>query len=351
MKPPKNSVRLSGLAALAACPQKRRREEGLPDETSPLATAGNLIHSAMAGEKVTLTADQEQTAKQLEARANVILELLDVPEDAQALIEQRFVTMDGAYNGQPDIVYLWNHEGEARALVLDWKTGYIEVEESKKNLQLLGYSALVHQKYLVDVVYACIVQPFFDHNPVKYTDAKLREADKVIRGIIARSHDRLAPAVAGENQCRYCKARGGCQEAAQTAMAVVDYEPQLPANRVAELMRCVGVAKQIIPKIEARARELLEADPDALDGWELGPETERVSITDAGGVIESMSRHFPQIGAGNVLGKMTLTKSTVRDAVREATDLKGKDLAEKVGEILEGWTEKTTVKGRLKSVK
>ena len=131
-----------------------------------------------------------------------------------------------------------------RLLVADYKHGSGIVVEPDENPQMLfyGLGALgPDNRYDVDEVELAIVQPRAFHEGGKVrrwltTPAHLYDwAQTVLKpGIVAASRPD-APLVAGEDQCRWCAARGQCPEAYARNVAVVQrafadqkLQPQLP---------------------------------------------------------------------------------------------------------------------------
>jgi hypothetical protein len=182
-------------------------------------------------------------------------------------------------SGMPDHLVIRG----STALVLDYKTGRGEVTPSERNLQMMALAVLVKANHKrVSKVYVAIVQPHRDPEMVCYTGKKLKEARAFIESIISLALMPLTHRVAGEKQCRWCKFKSECPEAIAATLTITNSGGNglTDPARFAQLLDYIGVAKKMIPTIEAKAREALEANPDAIEGYMLKDGVRRREVED-----------------------------------------------------------------------
>ena len=142
----------------------------------------------------------------------------------------------------------------------------------------------------VSKVYVAIVQPHRDPEMVCYTGKKLKEARSFIESIISLALMPLTHRVAGEKQCRWCKFKSECPEAIAATLTITNSGGNglTDPARFAQLLDYIGVAKKMIPTIEAKAREALEANPDAIEGYTLKNGVRRRDVKDIEGAFNAL---------------------------------------------------------------
>lgn len=284
----------SGIERLFLCPGSFALEQTAPPELETEdAASGTRIHAALATfanksrdpEDGSLTDAETATFNMCAAAFDKILEPwinLDGPRPTQST-EQREWLLDADFkkvlSGQYDVLII---DG-TRALCVDYKTGHGDQTESVENLQLRALAVLVAENYPVTEVTVAIIQPWVSMKPqmCAYSVADLAQSRQQILNILYRAEHPNAPRVPGDKQCRFCKAKAICPEANATVntLATLSTREIEPVDLL-RMLELLGPAKKVIAALEARAKRLLEENPDALPGWTLEEGMSRRSIRD-----------------------------------------------------------------------
>ena len=277
-------ISASYLEGVADCNGKWNAEKNLPEPpSSPDATRGTLIHSALAGETLMLADDELEIYHQLMRKRDTLVDH-HFPEGVDKVVkEQRYFMRDKTlgdyrFSGKPD--YVGSKDG--KFLVIDYKTGRGDVPESPDNLQLRALAVLVAETHKADVILVAIIQAFEQPQVVAYTKNDLREArDEVLR-ILQAAINPQARRTATAAACKYCRARPTCPEAnAQLAEVAKVNGALIAVEDLPRLLELSRVATEIIKDIRGRAEELIAADPEAVDGWTLRNGNKLRSVKDA----------------------------------------------------------------------
>src|SRR5215469_925584 len=206
-------MRASDAYALSLCPGKARMERGLKDIDTAESRQGTRLAGYRAHpeweRKLLVPEEQDllRIAEYLEKRALGIINLKG------GYIEKREVATewgDGLVTGHPDLIHIYP-ELDA-SIIIDDKFGWLPVQPADVNLQLRCYAIMAP----TSEVYVAISQPRL---PVadrltlalyRETDGTKGKAKAQIVDILRASEDPEAPLHAGEEQCRFCKARAIC---------------------------------------------------------------------------------------------------------------------------------------------
>jgi len=292
--PRRSLLSASKFARAANCPgsvaleneiRSRGRYYELPDSAR---TSGIKIHEWLALEalgkaldETNLSSDERATAKMcVELRNNSLASWDRGGKETQLFIEKRFWYRRGArplFSGQPDYVKIdyTNH----RALILDYKTGRMEVEQASDSLQLRAEVVLLKDNFPdLEEISAGIIEPWvsWDLLQVVYKADDLRQAENQILAICDRTIWEADKRVAGP-WCKHCRAKSFCHEAIQYAQGIQRFDPE---RMVAELPRGeegtklwerVKVARKLLEAIEAAYLEIIKNSPhdNVLPGYVL----------------------------------------------------------------------------------
>jgi hypothetical protein len=184
---------------------------------SNIARIGRLYHPYWANRNLDrsfLTPDERDLLERSDRLLDDVLNRLGFETEHEVFVEQTLTMKDGEFFGTPDRVYVWRERKSA--LVSDLKTGYIVVEPAELNLQLRGYAVLVAEAYApLEHVYVAMLQPRLWSPSERITMAHYESGDlllarKHIFSIMAAAEREDAVLHAGEEQCRYCKAKLTC---------------------------------------------------------------------------------------------------------------------------------------------
>jgi len=253
----------SNLHRRLLCPGSARLESGLGGNTSALASKGLLIHRYFTNknyDRRLLTVDERELLETSDQLLAKVLNVLGFEDDHETHSEELISGIDGRLSGTPDQVFIWRSQKDA--LVNDLKSGFAVVERAELNLQLRGYAVLVSENFDMERIYVSILQPRLWSPSEQITIAQydrndMRKARQHIREIIDRTEDPDAPLVAGEEQCRYCRAKLICP-AFRAALAL----PIAAFKTSAELSKrkhAVEIEKRLKGCDDQQLEQLLEA--------------------------------------------------------------------------------------------
>lgn len=310
----------SNLQRRAACPGSAKLEAGLPDDDSNDARVGRLLHRYFAHpeyDRRLLTPEEQDVLKTADGLLADVLytihEGTGVPlpsAEPRMIVEETITGLDGRLVGTPDQVFIWKHR--SAALVNDLKSGFFVVERAELNLQLRGYAVLVAENYIdFNRVFVSILQPRLWRPSERVTVAQydlkdVARARDQITAIIDTTERDDAPLIAGEEQCRYCKAKLICPafgKAIGLPLAQVKTEADLSKlKREAEIEKIVKScndeqlealykAKQLAALIDepvsAEVRRRIRAGQ--FDKYVLGKEGEKRSIKSVSKAIAKLA--------------------------------------------------------------
>lgn len=258
------------------------------------------------------------------------------------------------HSGQADRVYRAGH----KALVCDFKSLGGEVADSPKNLQLRDLAVLVRGHFVVDEVATVIIQPLVTHSPELciYDGDDLMRAHQEMCVRIVASNNPTANRVAGEAQCKYCRAKTACPEYQKWAAAMLPAPVSLlqvpmaqwTPQQCAQFLSGEAIARKYLDEGRDHCKTRLEADPDAIPGFRLGDGSKRETVTDPQALfdrfstlksekewkIEELLRLYMECVA---VGKTKFEK-----AVNAVTGKKGKALKELIRTLFDGIVETKT---------
>lgn len=247
MSHPKQEDARKGLASASRmdrvkhCPGSLAAEAGLEEDADQdpsmlsVQTEGDEAHAAMEAEDFDSIDDEEvkrlaEGLKELETEAmdRFCQDLQLSKQEAKSIHivrEERFWIKDGAGNdiasAQPDLVAIY---GES-ALVLDYKTGYLPVTETARNMQIRTQVLAVWKnrpelKFIRGSVAAYRLTGSL--KSVDYDVTSLWQAQRELKFVLWRAREQDAERVPGE-WCRYCLAKSRCPQAAAYALIGIPY--------------------------------------------------------------------------------------------------------------------------------
>lgn len=332
----------SSMERYMLCPGSFAAEQGQPEETSEDAEIGNRIHAALAGETVTppLTDDEERTMEACRSQAQALLDAI-IPHRDELILERRYWRAN-QWSGKPDVVAIDSIFAEG--IVIDYKTGRGEVASAEGNMQLRALAVLVSMEHRLGKVTVAIVQPLAGESSVcVYRQDDLRKARIEISDILTAIYQPNAPRRPSAKACKYCKAKATCPEAvAMTEAAPISVSRDgntlvMTPERMAEFLAQIPAIEAVVEAVRAKAKRMLEADPQSVPGWTLKPGSVRESITDPATVFGRF------VAAGGTqegfMPCVNVTKTKLKDAVKAVTGAKGKTLDAQIETMLDGCTE------------
>lgn len=304
------------------CPGSERMEHGLPDEDSAQSIEGTLLHQYDANpslDRAVLKPGQQDllriSAELDDFVFSRVSEQFGVSPDEpfEEGSEKELLALEGTKEETPGHCDRWRFFPSKRLLVIvDKKFGYKETTPAAANFQLRTYAIAGAEEWDADRIVVAITQPRLSYERrvtmASYEVDDLEASEKELQSIRVNSCKLDAPLVAGEEQCRYCKARVFCPalraEIDSGLLVVPDTFSGTVAKRQADaaelLSRCsdenlsrvlLAVVLSDFIKEPARdeARSRKEADPNSLPDWELGKPSEVRTISDAKRAISLLS--------------------------------------------------------------
>jgi hypothetical protein len=349
------------------CPGRHLAQRGIPEPPKGEdASIGTRIHGALAGESgllPSLSVDERDTFDACRAIEKKLVVQFFGSDDPKFKVQRHerlwvrwpnplkpFEPVKFQHSGEPDVVFRFG----TKALILDYKVLSGDVAESSRNEQLRDLAVLVKvNSLMLDEIAVAIVQPLVTHSPelCKYTEADLERSALNLRARVEASNNPKSLRVAGEVQCKWCKAKTSCKEFAawqgkplvalaesadEVALFKVAMALWTPAQWATALdLRERGEKFFELLKDEAKAR--LEADPNSIPGRCLKPGAVRETIINP---QECFDRFAAEGGHLNEFFPcIKVEKTKYKEAVAEVTKLKGVKLKAKIETMLEGLTE------------
>lgn len=223
----------SSLHRRELCPGSFRMEKDLPSFETESAAEGTFLHEETA-KKIYEYVKTNSYSPHEEERVNKAVEyFISVLETCGSIrevyIEQKVeykycgITQ---YYGHSDIIIV----DDERVIIIDWKFGHREVESAPKNSQGAAYALGAMKQYQREVAEVHFYNPSIGQQ-TKHTFSDKNILAEYILNILNKCLDENAPIIAGEEQCRYCKAmyHGTCPAISKTAaVAVKEAENVIP---------------------------------------------------------------------------------------------------------------------------
>lgn len=336
----------STMERISLCPGSHLISLGIKEKESEAASRGSRIHALAAGEKVENASQEERdTADSCEELAKNVIEstLGPINDCDEVWREHRLWSLDLRFSGKPDLVAIHGVD----AIVIDYKTGGGAVTDAAGNIQLRALAVLVQQNCnrKLESITVCIIQPMAARriSLCRYSKIDMITAINETYSIAASSENVDAPRVAGPKQCKYCPARARCPEAlaSMSALQAIPTPARVTQLSATDLELALDKCEQAESVIEALREEAKQriAFGEPLRGWVLQPTAQRETIKDT---QEVLIRYMLAGGTQEAfLSATSISKSSLKEALRAITSLNSKQLDEKVKEIIEGCTEKT----------
>jgi len=312
---------------------------------SPAAEEGSAIHRAIAmGDFSKLNSDARVVAQQcVDFGERAILERGGDPINAHHEVG---VTIPGVGKGTADFVAMIPDND---ALVIDWKTGRVPSGlDVRRDPQIWAYAVGVWEATNATRIHACRFHPrVWDETREQWA---LFEGDRMpyqiaLHRIVERSKPE-SPAVAGEIQCRFCRAKAACREFATWVgetyqeMALVPVNEALPAARLGEILTYrerLKLANRAMEIVEEQAKAAIRAGHEVVspDGtrWELKPGATVRTLSDYDTARRLLEQIIPSDGL-NAASKFSITE--LEKVWRLATGQKGKTAKDGLEAALHG---------------
>lgn len=354
----------SNALADKLCPGRHLAQKGLPEEASVYAESGRKVHAALAALQL---GDHHGNRPLVDRLDGPERETYSACVDIQRkLVSQFFGDRIDGYREFHEERYWsrfkangveYQHSGQAdfvgrvgmRALIIDYKTMPGEVAESPRNLQLRDLACLVRGTYVpTSEIAVAIVQPSVTSKPELCLYNK-EELDRATREMFTRVMESNRPdnkRVAGEAQCKYCRAKSHCTVYQQWAgqitppamlsllgVPMVSWTP----DQCAIAAEALAPAQKFLDDLKDMLKDRLSKQPGSVPGWELRPGAVRESIVNP----QEVFNRFVKLGGTveNFMPCVDIGKTKLKDALSKVTGAKGKALLSAMDTIVAGATE------------
>lgn len=344
----------SALNRIMNCPGSFQAEQLVaPDMTDNHADSGTRIHDAIFRNDIESLPDAERdTAYQcMLIRDEIVREFGGDPEAGQYFVERekRIWFKENSFSGQCDHVVV---DGD-RALIVDYKTGYLGAPPAQRNLQMAGYAILIAWEYGCTEVHIAIVQPnaWPKKSVTVYTKDDLSRAESEILHYLKYALSESPIRKAGE-WCHHCRARATCKEAQSVvsqlvAIAETGKLPATTPEELAHLLDRAAIATRIAKTINEEAKRRMIAGED-IPGYTLKQGASKTTITDPNMVFTRAS----EIGItqDQFMSAVTIGIGKLKQAMK-STGLKGKALNDEYQRIIGGASETTQNEPSISKIK
>jgi len=351
----------SNARADRLCRGRHQAQLGLPElPSTEEREAGTVIHALWTGvdpARKPTDDEMEQAETIREQETRLAGEFFGTSPGLVRLVERRLWHEFAAVPDQPEQGILQTsgqfdvalvQPESRRALLLDGKSGWLPVTPNPSNLQLRRLAALLWLQLEAREIAVGILKPFAKPEPpCVYSAPDLKRSVRELEDAVRQSHSPSATRTAGEEQCRYCRARESCPtRLAWLSAALPSTGPILPmssardwtpAQRVLFLEREKD-ARDWLETRKAEIRALLETTPEAVPGYGLRPGRSIETITDT---REVLKRFCGQWGGTleAFLKCLKVGKTALKEEVRAISGHKGKVLESDLDALLSGCVE------------
>ena len=371
----------SNLHRREACPGSAFAEAGYPNEESDAAAEGTMLHALMADTSMDRTHLNGEQLKTIQAAEEMNLQLWKIVGEAMARRGQE----DDFEPDQGHEVELWLRRGikpimnghcdhwryfshQKLLVIVDYKFGRIAVDEAESNLQLRAYAVMGAEKWDCDHILVAINQPRLAYEKrltiSEYTREALKAAKAQLLDIYDKAHNKDgtpredAPRVAGESQCRYCRAQLLCPTYRETYSFLADSAPMGKEAYVQDRIMTMGdadldrvyTACKFAALISDKAKEeiLRRQKLGGMLMWQSVPGRKNTEITDRARAV----RLLQNIGLPleSVLECAKLSLPELSEELRRRDGLKQKEAKERIFQTLQPVLEITETAPSLKRV-
>jgi hypothetical protein len=321
------------------------RSRGLLKEIAPSkdALSGTVVHTAWSGANVQLDPSQEKTLIELKRLEAMVVADWSAGQPIELLgREERLWLRQGiepVHSGQYDCAYL--STDHRRALVLDAKTLYGEVDAAEYNDQLRELVALFRFNYPAISHYTVAILAPNQAERISiatYDELEAELALRLLRLSLFESAAPGAPRTPGAH-CEHCPARLQCEEARSlighpySVKARIDAgEFVLPlGEKGARLLEEIKTAKTVLADLEEAYKAELKTDPGCLPGWQLSNGRKLRWIPEVEKALEAWSSH--RYAMSDFLSCTDLVLHRLEEKLTAQTGKVGKGLANHFNDI------------------
>jgi len=248
------------------CPGSVYEERDLPDISNPASERGTRLHNLIA-ESIKAGFVQKCDS---EEDFHIVVDMYEYFElvsghDANLKYAPELRLSFGddkgvLFFGTCDVLII--NEQEKRGVIIDWKTGFKEVDSAEDNIQGLGYAVCAMQMYNLESVTVVFYNPVI-HQKTEYTFERNLSLFNHVQKVIGDSKNGKGKLKPGEEQCMYCKAalHGTCPAFRGIATELYEVAKRQPLEMISTmpdqtLVDVVEKGKLISKLADAAEKEL-----------------------------------------------------------------------------------------------
>ena len=319
-----------------ALEQEARRIGQEAHKQSLAAASGERQHAALAGQQVELQGGEGVSVAFLNERTEEQVVRIFGTKDVPCINERRlWLDYNGkrALSGRFDRVYFT----EKLALVIDYKTGWWEVDPAETNSQLKVLAVLVGIALpTVEEIVAMIISGPFGITEARYDLTALSEAYREIIATLRAINDPNARFAPSPEACRYCPATMICQAYRVATVAPVAKvqiaELPLEPERAAKLLDEVGMLRRLCDQVEEFYADKLQADPSfAIPNYAMVPGPQRRAVDDWRAARNRLEEFIEPEWLD---GLMSFSIPNVEKLLAKSLNIKAKEAGTKLAQIL-----------------
>jgi len=353
----------SNAAADELCPGRHQAQlaakEVLGEQTSSDADFGSGIHNALAAQDPSkLDPEQLKTYELCQQVEAGILERYFSSDAMEAMQKQwRHRRLWGIFgkhehSGELDVVYRLG----PRALIIEYKCLFGDVESSPRNKQLRDQAVLAWKHFLtLEEIAVAVDQPHLTLKPdiCIYRRPDLQKAEAEMTARIVASNAPGAKRISGELQCQFCDAKALCKEYHLWAAAKLPMKQCLLEDPVAawstaqwvEFCDGMGIAQKWLNMAKDEAKKKLKADPNSIPGFCLTDGRKQRTVVK----VNELYARFEKLGGKleNFHNCIDVLLGKLETELRAVTNAKGKGLEKAMDAILSGLIEETRTEGSI----
>ncbi len=248
------------------CPGSLFEERDLPEISNPASERGTRLHNLIA-ESIKKGFVQKCDSEEdfhivvdmyefFESVACCDTNLKYTPELRLSFGDDKGVL----FFGTCDVLII--NEQEKRGVIIDWKTGFKEVDPAENNIQGLGYAVCAMQMYGLESVTVIFYNPVI-HQKTEYTFERSESLFNHVEQVVSDSKNGKGNLKPGEEQCMYCKAalHGTCPAFRDIATELYEVAKRQPLEMISTmpdstLVDVVEKGKLISKLADAAEKEL-----------------------------------------------------------------------------------------------
>lgn len=300
------------------CPGSARAEAAVIEQgNTDAADEGTLLHPFACDRRLSrehltdkqraLLARADSADESLEAQARDWMGVAVIGDTAAPAVyrferlEIKGPDRERLFSGESDLVRYW--PTRAGALIEDFKLGFVQVPPAAHNYQLAAYAVMWRDFLELDSALVAINQPKTKGGVslAEYKPDGIEKARRELAAIVHASEDASAPLIAGEDQCRFCRAKLHCEAYKQKfqplalkpdAQVIGDLEP----DKLKAMLEAVRFAARIADPVIAEVTRRVEEQEPGFEDWMMKDNGETKQFTDLVGAFRAVSDYMAAVG-------------------------------------------------------